>query len=110
MPEQLTMPEQQRAARRFGVHALLAFVAVALVAIPFSIIVLLVTAKTDPLVHLDHDAANSLHTFAISHPNVTEAMKVIGVVASPPGGGSCSLPCSSGCSTATCPGSPHSWP
>ena len=66
-------------------RALLAFIAVALVAIPFSIIVLLVTAQSDPLLHADHEAANSLHTFAIGHPDFTEAMKVIGVLASSTG-------------------------
>jgi undecaprenyl-diphosphatase len=82
MPDQLTRPEERRAARRFGVRAVLAFVAVALVAIPFSLIVLLVTAKSDPLLHVDHEVANSLHTFAIGHPDFTEAMKVIERVAS----------------------------
>lgn len=82
MPDQLTVPEERRAARRFGVRAVLAFVAVALVAIPFSIIVLLVTAKSDPLLQVDHEAANSLHTFAIGHPDFTEAMKVIERLAS----------------------------
>ncbi len=85
MSEQLTVPEERRAARRFGARALLAFGAVALVAVPFSIIVLLVTTKSGPLLHVDHDTADTLHTFAIGHPDFTEAMKVIGRTASPTG-------------------------
>jgi membrane-associated phospholipid phosphatase len=85
MPDQLTVPQERRAARRFGVRAILAFIAVALAAVPFSIIVVLVTAQSDPLLHADHETADSLHTFAIGHPDFTAAMKVIGVLASSAG-------------------------
>jgi undecaprenyl-diphosphatase len=76
------MPDDRIASRHFGVHALLAFIAVALVAIPFSIILLLVTAKSDPLLNLDHDVANSLHGYAINHHAFTKAMTVVGQMAS----------------------------
>jgi undecaprenyl-diphosphatase len=64
---------------------MLALVAVGLVAVPFSILVLLVTAKSDPMLHLDHDAASSLHTFAVAHPAFTSAMKMISRIGSPTG-------------------------
>jgi undecaprenyl-diphosphatase len=61
----------------------LAFVAVGLVAVPFSILVLLVTAKSDLMLHLDRDTASSLHTFAVAHPAFTSTMKVISQIGSP---------------------------
>lgn len=85
MPEQVTADEQRRAQVHFGTHAVLGFVAVVLVAVPFSVLLLLVTAKSDPLLHLDHDTANSLHTFARGHPTFTTAMKMVSRVGSPTG-------------------------
>jgi undecaprenyl-diphosphatase len=86
MTEQPTVHEQQRRARfHFGTHAVLAFVAVGLVAVPFSILVLLVRAKSDPVLHLDNDTADSLHSFAVGHPAFTSAMKVISRIGSPTG-------------------------
>jgi membrane-associated phospholipid phosphatase len=49
------------------------------------VLLLLVTAKSDPLLHLDHDVAGSLHSFAVSHPAFTSAMRVISRVGSPLG-------------------------
>ncbi len=77
------MREEQRARLRFGARAVLAFVAVGLVAVPFAILLLLVTAKSDPMLHLDHDTADSLNSFAIGHPAFTSAMKAISRVGSP---------------------------
>jgi membrane-associated phospholipid phosphatase len=62
---------------RFGVHAVLVFVAVALVAIPFALLVVLVTSKVDALQHLDQDTADSLHGFAVDHPVFTDVMKIV---------------------------------
>jgi membrane-associated phospholipid phosphatase len=83
MVEQPTVREERRARFRFGARAVLAFVAVGLVAVPFSILVVLVTAKSDPVLHLDRDTADTLHSFALAHPAFTSAMKVIGLVGSP---------------------------
>jgi membrane-associated phospholipid phosphatase len=83
MVEQPTVREERRARFRFGVRAVLAFVAVGLVAVPFSILVVLVTAKSDPLLHLDRDTADSLHSYALTHPTFTSAMKVVGRIGSP---------------------------
>lgn len=84
MPE-TTAVQPERAGRRFGARSLLAFTAVLILAVPFSVLVVLVTAKSDPLLHLDHDTADSLHGFAVDHPTFTSTMKVISQVGSPTG-------------------------
>jgi membrane-associated phospholipid phosphatase len=85
MPERQSVREERRARLHFGAHAVLAFVAVGLVAVPFSILLLLVTAKSDPMLHLDHDTAGSLHSFAVAHPAFPSAMKAISRIGSPTG-------------------------
>jgi membrane-associated phospholipid phosphatase len=85
MSEQPTVQEGRRARLHFGARAMLAFLAVGLVAVPFSILLLLVTAKSDPMLHLDHDTARTLHSFAVAHPAFTSAMKVISRIGSPTG-------------------------
>jgi len=85
MSEQPTVREERRARVHFGARAILAFVAVGLLAVPFSILLLLVTAKSDPMLHLDHDTASSLISFAVVHPAFTSAMKVISSIGSPTG-------------------------
>lgn len=77
--------EEHDAQRRFGTRALLAFAAVGLVAAPFSILVVLVTAKSDPLLRLDHNTANSLNSFALAHRGFTSGMTAISAVGSPTG-------------------------
>ncbi len=85
MSKRLFVRRKRRARLHFGTHALLAFIAVLLGAVLFSILVLLVTAKSDPILHLDHDTANSLHSFAVAHPAFTTAMKTVGRIGSPSG-------------------------
>jgi membrane-associated phospholipid phosphatase len=85
MPEQASVHTEREAGRRFGVHAVLAFVAVGLLAVPFSILILLVTAKSDPLLHFDHDTAGTLHTFAGRHRTLIHAMKVVSQLGGPRG-------------------------
>ena len=82
MSSPTTTPEKRTATRHFGVHAVLAFMAVGLVAIPFSILVVLVRARSDPLLTLDQETTNSLHGFALDHPSFTQAMRVIGQIGS----------------------------
>lgn len=77
--------QRDRADRRFGARTLLAFAAVLILAVPFSLLVVLVRAKSDPVVRLDHDLAGSLHRFAVGHPAFTSTMKVISQVGSPVG-------------------------
>lgn len=78
-----SVPDERRATRRFGAHALLALVAVALVAVPFSLLVLLVAARSDPLLRLDHDTAESLHRYALGHPGFTDGMRTVSLVGEP---------------------------
>jgi len=69
--------QRERARRRFGARTLLAFTAVLILAVPFSLLVVLVTAKSDPVLRLDHYTADSLHGFAVDHSSFTAAMKMI---------------------------------
>ena len=86
MTEDRNTREQERKARfHFGTRALLAFAAVGLAAAPFAILILLVRAKSDPVVHLDNDTAESLNSFALGHPAFTTAMKVVSRIGSPMG-------------------------
>jgi membrane-associated phospholipid phosphatase len=85
MSERPSVREERRARLHFGTRAVLAFVAVALVAVPFSILLLLVTAKSDPMLDLDHDSADSLNSFAVRHPVFISAMKAISAVGSSTG-------------------------
>jgi membrane-associated phospholipid phosphatase len=66
-----------KAEARFGIHGVLAFVAVFLVAVPFGIIVALLREKTSWLRHVDLGAANDLHSYDESHPAFVTTMKVI---------------------------------
>lgn len=67
----------ERAARRFGVHGVLAFVAVFLAAVPFGIVVILVREKTGWLRTIDLRAAANMHAYDESHPWFVKGMKVI---------------------------------
>jgi membrane-associated phospholipid phosphatase len=84
MGEQQT--ERDRKARvHFGTHAVLAFVAVGLVAIPFALLIVFVRAKAEPVFDIDNDTATSLNSFAVGHPWFTSAMKAVSLVGSPTG-------------------------
>lgn len=84
MIEQPVALEQHRKARfHFGAHAVLAFIAIGLAAVPFSILVVLVRAKSDAMLRLDNHIAESLTSFAARHPAFTSAMKTISAIGSP---------------------------
>jgi membrane-associated phospholipid phosphatase len=85
MSEQVSAGEERRGGLHFGAHAALAFAAIFLVAAPFSILLLLITAKFGALLHLDHDTADALNTYASSHPGFVSAMKWISRIGSPVG-------------------------
>jgi membrane-associated phospholipid phosphatase len=86
MAEHPAVHERERRARfHFGVRAVLAFVAVALVALPFATLILLVRAKSDPMLTADTDVARSLNSFARGHSTFTSAMKMISNIGSPTG-------------------------
>jgi membrane-associated phospholipid phosphatase len=75
----------QTARARFGERTVLAFLALALLAVPFAFLVVLVTDKVAALQHVDQDTANGLHGYAIRHPLFIHAMKAISAVGSPTG-------------------------
>lgn len=60
--------EQHRAAARFGARSVLAGVALALVAVPFALLLVLVEDKWRPLLEADAGARDDLHRYALSHP------------------------------------------
>lgn len=69
---------------RFGLRAALAGLALALVAIPFGLLLVLVRVQWDPLLDLDVGASTELHEFALTHhPFVTvlEAISTMGTAA-----------------------------
>ena len=66
-----------KARARFGVHGILAFIAVFLVAVPFGIIVLLLREKASWLRHVDLDIAANLHSYDEAHPAFVTTMRVI---------------------------------
>jgi undecaprenyl-diphosphatase len=77
--------QETRADRRFGARAVLAFIAVGLVGIPFAILTVLVTSKSNALARVDDATSNALHSYAIDHPAFTDVMKLISTVAGPLG-------------------------
>lgn len=66
-------PVPSRPARRFGVRAVLAFVA----AVLFAILALLVVSSSAPLVRLDRATTNDLHRFALAHSGFSSAMRLV---------------------------------
>jgi len=84
MPDSTPTPRRKRAARRrFEARAILAFVAIFVAAVPFAVLVALVTTASKTLAHLDRDVANSLHHFAGAHSGFTTAMRTISATGSP---------------------------
>lgn len=67
---------------RFGARALLAAVALVLVAVPFTLLLLLVEERWRPLVRVDVGARDSLNAFALAHDGFVTAMKAVSVVGS----------------------------
>jgi len=64
-------------ATRFGARAALAGAALALVAIPGALILLLVEDRWTPLLRLDEGARDNLHNFAVTHQGFVGAMQLI---------------------------------
>ena len=63
--------------RTFGIHALLAFGAVLLAAVPFALLVVAVRSSSGPVLRLDHTTSNVLHDYAVRHPAFTTAMRAV---------------------------------
>lgn len=82
---EVTHAGEKRADRRFGARAVLAFIAVGLVSVPFAILTVLVTSKSNALARVDDATTNALHAYAIDHPTFTDIMRFISTVARPLG-------------------------
>jgi membrane-associated phospholipid phosphatase len=67
---------------RFGARALASAAALALVAIPFALLLFLVQGRWDPLLDVDEAARDGLHTYALDHAWFVTLAKVISFVGS----------------------------
>jgi membrane-associated phospholipid phosphatase len=67
---------------RFGARAVLAAVAIALVAVPFSLLLFLVEDRWRPLLGVDQGARDDLHGYALTHPSFVTAMKTLSMIGS----------------------------
>jgi membrane-associated phospholipid phosphatase len=66
-----------RADRRFGAHAVLAFAAVFIVAVPVGLIALAVRSADSWVVRLDLRISDDLHDYAVAHPAFSDFMRVV---------------------------------
>ena len=71
-------------AARFGARAVLAALSLALVTIPFALLLFLVEARWRPLVHIDDGARDDLHAYALHHDGFVAAMKALSTIGSAP--------------------------
>ena len=71
-----------RSDARFGVRALLAGLAIALVAVPFSLLLFLVQDRWPPLLEIDDGARDALHAVAVDHEPFVTAMKTLSTIGS----------------------------
>lgn len=69
---------------RFGARALLGGLAIALVAVPFSLLLFLVQDRWRPLLRLDEDARDALHGYAVDHDWLVTASTTLSAVGSGP--------------------------
>jgi undecaprenyl-diphosphatase len=67
---------------RFGARAVLAASALALVAVPFGLLLFLVQGKWRPLLTVDDGARDDLHGYAVDHTWFVTAMKLLGTAGS----------------------------
>jgi undecaprenyl-diphosphatase len=66
---------------RFGARALAAALALALVAIPFGLLLFLVQGRWDPLLDIDEGARDELHAYAVVHAwsvSIAKALSTLG--------------------------------
>jgi len=74
---EVSSPPSVKSTTRFGARAVLAAVALALVAIPGALTLLLVEDKWAPLLRADDGARDRLHNFAVTHTGFVAAMQLI---------------------------------
>jgi membrane-associated phospholipid phosphatase len=79
----MSSPPQMPAAR-FGARATLAGLALALLAVPFGLLLLLVQSKWHPLLSVDRGARDDLHRYAVHHDWFVHAMKAFSAAGSAP--------------------------
>jgi len=72
-----TASSSARSTKRFGARAVLAAVALALVAVPGALTLLLVEDRWAPLLRADNGARDRLHNFAVTHTGFVTAMQLI---------------------------------
>ena len=77
-------PADQDARRRFGARAVLAGTALALVAVPFALLLFLVQDKWRPLLRIDRGARDDLHAYAVAHDAFVSAMRTLSTAGSAP--------------------------
>jgi membrane-associated phospholipid phosphatase len=70
-------PSSAMSTTRFGARAVLAAVALALVAVPGALTLLLVEDRWAPLLRVDNGARDRLHNFAVTHTGFVGAMQLI---------------------------------
>lgn len=69
---------------RFGVRAVFAGVALALVAVPFALLLFLVEDRWRPLLRVDDGARDELHRYALHHHGLVTAAKTLSTIGSAP--------------------------
>jgi membrane-associated phospholipid phosphatase len=67
---------------RFGARAAIAIVAIALVAVPFGLLLFLVEGRWRPLLGVDDGARDDLHAYAVAHTGFVDVMQAISAVGS----------------------------
>src|SRR4051794_20571972 len=67
---------------RFGARALFAGIAIALVAVPFGLMLFLVEDRWAPLSRVDDGARDDLHSVALHHEALVTALKVLSTIGS----------------------------
>ncbi len=67
---------------RFGARALVAGLALALVAVPFGLLLFLVEDKWPPLLDVDADARDSLHGLAVDHTGLVTTLRTLSTIGS----------------------------
>lgn len=79
MPDAQEAPSESslKPTTRFGARAVLAAAALALIAVPFSLTLLLVEDRWAPLLRADVGTSNRLHGFAVDHAGFVRAMQLI---------------------------------
>src|SRR4051794_92416 len=97
------------AAARFGTRALLAGLALALVAVPFALLLFLVEDRWRPLLRIDNGARDDLHAYALDHHWLVTVAKALSMIASTPVYLVVSPRWPAGWRTAGCGGSRCSW-